>query len=231
MIDEVIAPGIGTLNEKPLHESLKRWYAEPGDLLETRVEGFVVDIVHGSLLVEIQTAHFGAIRRKLERLLPSNQIRLVYPIAQEKWITKSSLDGPGQPIRRKSPRRGSFASVFNELVSIPTIPLHPNFSLELLLIQEEEIRRYDGVRGWRKRGWVTHERRLVSVLDRRVLRSSADLAALLPATLPDEFTTADMAAGLKQPQRLAQRMAYCLRRIGCINAVGKRSNSVVYTRL
>ena len=37
--------GIGLLNEKPLHASLKQWYARPGDRFEVPVDGFVIDIV------------------------------------------------------------------------------------------------------------------------------------------------------------------------------------------
>jgi hypothetical protein len=57
----------------------------------------------------------------------------------------------------------------------------------LLLIQEEEVRRYDGVRGWRKGGWVTCERRLLKVLDRRTLISPADIAAFIPPTWLSRF--------------------------------------------
>ncbi len=35
--------GIGLLNEKPLHASLKEWYAQPGDQFEVPVDGFVID--------------------------------------------------------------------------------------------------------------------------------------------------------------------------------------------
>ena len=85
--------GIGLLNEKPLHASLKEWYAQPGDRFEVAVEGFVIDIVRDALLLEIQTRNFAAIRSKLTSLARSHQIRLIYPIAQEKWIVKLDEDG------------------------------------------------------------------------------------------------------------------------------------------
>jgi hypothetical protein len=50
--------------------------------------------------------------------------------------------------RRKSPKRGTPLQIFDELVSFPQLQLRPGFSLELLLIQEEEVRRFDGSRGW-----------------------------------------------------------------------------------
>jgi hypothetical protein len=83
---------IGTLNEKPLHEALKQWYAQPNDLFEQSIDGFVIDIVHGDLLIEIQTQSFTAIRRKLKKLLAHHQVRLVYPIPCEKWIPKQPLE-------------------------------------------------------------------------------------------------------------------------------------------
>jgi hypothetical protein len=137
---------IGTLNEKPLHEALKQWYAQPGDGQEVPVDGSVVDIVRGELLVEIQTCNFAAIRRKLEKLIVNHPVRLVYPIPCEKWILKLPYHDNAKTRRRKSPKRGAFEQVFDELVSFPGLLLNPNFSIELLLIQEE-VRRYEGTRG------------------------------------------------------------------------------------
>jgi len=220
---------INTLNEKHLHEALKLWYAQPGDRIEVEVDGSVIDIVRGDLLIEIQTRHFGAIKRKLEKLVAHHRLRLVYPIPSEKWIVR--LAGNGKLAgRRKSPKKDSYESIFNELVSIPKLLMHSNFSIELLLIQEEEVRVYDGVRGWRRQGWVTNERRLLKVVGQRRLETPADLCAFIPADLALPFTTADLAATLARPLWVAQRMVYCLRLMGCVVQVGKRSKSILYTR-
>lgn len=222
---------IGTLNEKPLHEALKQWYAQSNDKFEVSVDGFVVDIVRDDLLVEIQTRNFAAIRRKLEKLLAHHQVRLVYPIPYEKWIIKQPYGEDGPVSRRKSPRRGDFEHVFDELVSFPQLLMNPNFSLELLLIQEEEVRRYDATRAWRRRGWVTYERRLLGVVDQRVIMSPADMSAFIPPELVEPFTTSDLANTIGKSRRFAQKMVYCLRLMGCITLVGKRVNSVLYARL
>jgi hypothetical protein len=198
--------GISTLNEKPLHEALKKWYAQPGDQFETPVEGSVIDIVRGDLLIEIQTRSFAAIRRKLEKLTANHPVRLVYPIPGEKWIIKPVENNTDPVSRRRSPKRGSFVHVFEELVSLPALLTNPNFSLDLLLIQEEEVRSYDADRCWRRRGWVTHERRLLKVMDRLILQAPADLRAFIPSTLSEPFSTADLAAAIAQPRRLAQKM-------------------------
>ena len=71
---------IGTLNEGALHAQLKDWYSVDGDLFEHPVDGCVIDIVRGELLVEIQTGGFAPLRKKLDRLLGSHPVRLVAPI-------------------------------------------------------------------------------------------------------------------------------------------------------
>ncbi len=222
---------ISTLNEKPLHESLKSWYARPGDLFEVPVDDFIVDIVRDGLLVEIQTRNFSSIRRKLEQLVAHHSVRLVYPISSEKWTIRQSADADNPISRRRSPKRGSFEDVFQELVYLPRLLKNPNFSLELLLTHEEELRRFEGIRGWRRSGWVTDERRLLKVVEARVLHTPAEVSSFLPADLPGPFTASDLAAAIVKPLRLAQRMVYCLKHMGCLAPVGKRCNAVLYARI
>lgn len=223
------APGVGTLGEKPLHAAVKRWYAAPGDLVEQPVDGFVIDLVRGDQLIEIQTRGFSSMRRKLDVLLEQHPVTVVHPIAAQKWIVK--VDQNGEVLsRRRSPRRGTSTDVFAELVSLPDLVHHPGFTLELLLVNEEEVRRHDERRAWRRKGWVIAERRLVDIVDRVVIATAQDLGALLPDDLPPRFTTADLARALGRPRRLAQQMAYCLRRAGVIDVVGKTGNTVVYVR-
>ena len=221
--------GVGLLNEKPLHASLKAWYAQPGDRFEVGVDGSVIDIVRGELLVEIQTRGFSALKRKLEKLVVSHPVRLVFPIVIEKWVIRLS-DGVAEEGRRKSPKRGSILELFRELVSFPHLICHPNFSLEVLLIQEEDVRQQGLARNWRRRGWGTVERRLVQVVERRVFADPADLAALIPASLEEPFTSAGLANAVHQPRWLAQKMTYCLRSTGAISEAGKQGKATRYVR-
>jgi hypothetical protein len=217
--------GIGLLNEKPLHAALKEWCAQPGDRFEVAVDGYVIDIVRDGLLLEIQTANFASIKRKLTELVRTHRTRLIHPIALERWIVKR--DGGGVT-RRRSPRRGRVEDLFWQVVSFPRLFASPNFSLEVLLIREEEVRRRGGRRSWRRQGWTTEERRLLEVVDRRLFEEVADLRALLPDTLGESFTTEDMAGamGIKRP--LAQKMAYCLHQLRAIELLGKRRHSRLY---
>lgn len=218
--------GIGTLNEKPLHAALKAWYAQPGDRFEVPVDGFVIDLVRDDLLLEIQTGNFASIKSKLIALVRAHRTRLIYPIAQEKWI-RLAKDDRGEPSRRKSPRRGRVEDLFWEMVSFPQLLANRNFSLEVVLTREEEIRRYDGRRRWRRRGWVIEERRLLEVVDQRLFEDPADWRALLPEGL-GSFTTSDLAEAMGIRRALAQKMAYCLRQASVVEQIGRRGRAHLY---
>lgn len=220
-------PGIGLLNEKPLHASLKEWYALPGDQFEVPVDGFVIDIVRDGLLLEIQTGNFASIKSKLATLARSHQIRLIHPIAQEKWIVRLAKDDHRAATRRKSPRKGRVEDLFWNMVSIPRLILSRNLSLEVLMIREEEARRYAGRRQWRRRGWVTAERRLLEVVDRRVFDKPADWLALLPEGL-EPFTARDLAEKMGIRLELAQKMAYSLREAKLVRLIGRRGRANLY---
>ncbi len=77
---------IGELRERSLHAGLKSWYALPRDRIEVPLEGYVIDLVRRGTLIEIQTRGFGKLKRKLTRLTSTHRVRLVFPIAQRKWI-------------------------------------------------------------------------------------------------------------------------------------------------
>jgi hypothetical protein len=217
--------GIGLLNEKPLHASLKQWYARPGDRLEVKVDGFVIDIVRDDLLIEIQTGNFSSIKSKLIKLAHSHRVRLIYPIVQEKWIVRSATHNGKEVLRRKSPKKGRVEDVFEELVSIPQLLMNPNFSLEVLMIRGEEVRRYTKRRV--RRRWLIEGRRLLDVLDQRSFGQSADWLRFLPDGL-ELFTTSDLASRMNTGRELAQKVAYCLREARMIELIGKRGRANLY---
>jgi hypothetical protein len=216
------------LGESSLHAAIKTWYARPGDRLEVSIDGYFIDIQRGDLLVEIQTRNFAQIKHKLVKLLGNHPVRLVHPIAQEKWIIRLPSPGSSTTRRRKSPRRGRVEHLFNELIRFPELVNEPNFSIEVLLTREEEVLANDGLGSWRRKGWSITDRKLVAVIDRIPLESRDDFTQLLPDELPNPFTVADLSAQIPLPRRLAQKMAYCLRRMEVISLVGKRGNAYLY---
>lgn len=221
------APHIGTLGEHSLHADLKAWYAQPSDRLEVLVDGYVIDIVRGETLIEIQTGNFSAIRRKLERLLADHPLLLLYPIAGERWIVRETEAG-GFVSRRKSPKRGRVEDIFSELVRIPHLLTHPHLEVGALFTQEEQVLRDDGKGSWRRKRWSIHDRRLLAVTGQVIFEKPCDYLALLPADLPRPFTNQILAASLGLRLSLAQKMTYTLRKAGVLEQVGKRRNAHLF---
>jgi hypothetical protein len=203
---------------------LKAHYARPGDELEVPLDGFVIDIRRRDLLIEIQTSSFGSMGNKFDRLLGEHRMLLVHPIAADTYLQR-----PGkQP--RKSPKRGSLFDIFEELVSIPTLLDHPNLMLDVVLVSVTQLQRPDPRARRGRGGYRTTDRVLREVLEVRRFANTHDLAALLPASLPAEFTTADIAREGRVQRAVAQRMAFCFRALDVINEVGRTRAGVLYAR-
>jgi hypothetical protein len=215
------------MTEYSLHSEIKDWYMVSGDELEVKVEDFIVDILRGKLLIEIQTGNFSAIKKKLIQLLSNHQVRLVYPIAKLKWIAHVSRSGEFVR-RRKSPKKGKLTDLFYELVHTPSLIKDRNFSLEVLLIEEEEVRCNDGRGSWRRKGISVKDRKLLNVFDRVMFEVSQDFLEFLPEELDGYFTNKVLALKLKISVRLAQKITYCLRKMGTISIAGKKRNELLF---
>jgi hypothetical protein len=222
-----------TFREGSLHAALKaRYAASIADArVESAVDGFVVDVAGPNEVVEIQTGSFGSASRKLERLVASRRVVLVYPIPIEKWLVRVDADGRVLG-RRRSPKRGLALDLFDELVHIPGLVAHPDFRIELPLTREEEIRGPipDGARYRYPRTWRRLDRRLLDVTETRRLDTPGDLLCLLPVGLPEPFTTADIVVATGRSKRLAMRTVYCLERSGAIAPLPRRGRLVAYGR-
>ena len=216
------------MTEYSLHSEIKHWYKTPEDKLETKVDNFIIDVLRKKLLIEIQTRNFSTVKKKLTKLLhKSNQVRLVYPIAKLKWIVHVSPSGEFVR-RRRSPKKGKLIDLFYELVYTPSLIRDKNFSLEVLLIEEEEIRCNDGKGSWRRRGASVKDRKLLNVFDRFVFENSQDFLKFLPQELDGPFTNRLLALKLGTSITLAQKITYCLRKMGTISLTGKKRNQLVF---
>ncbi len=220
-------PHIGTLNEGSLHAALKQHYSQTGDQFEVPMEGFVIDIVRSAgqsdeLLIEIQTGAFGAMGNKMDRLLAERTMLLVHPIAVETILHK-----PGARPRR-SPKRGSIYSLFDELVSMPTLLDHPNLELEVVLVRVAKKQVFDAKARRGRGGFRTIDRSLEEILETRRFSTLEDLLQLLPSGLPEVFTTADLAQGKQMTRDAAQRLAYCFKAAGLIQQVNRTKAGIHY---
>ncbi|MHA1256582.1 MAG: hypothetical protein ACTSPS_13390 [Promethearchaeota archaeon] len=219
---------IGTLKEKSLHAELKQWLKMPGDKIESPIDGYIIDIVRGELLIEIQTQNFSAIRKKLEKLLINHRVRLIYPIVQNKWIIGLDRNGDQITKKRLSPKHGSYVNIFEELVRIPHIMLNSNLIIEALIVNVEETRLNDGKGSWRRKGWSIIDRRLVNLIDQKMFHGSMDYLTLIPKSLEFPFTNYELSKALQKSIRLARMMTYCLRKSDILKVIGKRGKAFLY---
>lgn len=192
--------------------------------------GYIVDVVKHDQLIEIQTAHFYAIKQKLYRLINNYPVKLVYPIAAIKWLIKLPQNEGEKLTRRKSPKKGKPIQIFNELVGLPKLIQSPNFSLDIVMVELEEVRKYSGERLWRNRGWTCIDRCLIRIVKTIPLHNPSDFLKLLPDNLPETFTTSDIAKCAEIPRWLAQKCAYSLSKMGTLTLAGKSGRSNLYTR-
>ena len=212
-ISPIIAPPIiGTLNEGSLHASLKQFIAQPGDEFEVPINGFVIDIVRekkqGKTLVEIQTASFASMKKKLSNLLHEFPMRIIYPVAVEVFLVKPDKKS------RKSPKKGDEFSIFEELVSIPEFISNPNLSFDAVYVTVRKIQKYDPSMRRNRGGYRTVNTELAEIHSVQNFQGLEDFLNLLPQGLPEVFTTSDLATLGNIPRQKAQQIAYCFRKAG-----------------
>jgi hypothetical protein len=217
------------MNEFCLHSEIKKAYSLPGDQFEVKLGSYVVDILRENLVIEVQTKNFSALKEKLEVLTEKHQVRLVYPLSEKKWITHVTKSHVVLNTR-KSPKKGRLTDLFRELVMIPYMIGEENFSLEVLLIDEEEIRCDDGKGSWRRRGVSIKDRKLLKVNDRILFQTKADYLKILPQGLNEVFTNRELAKLAKISVRTARQITYCLRKSEVIRLIGKNGNELVFQK-
>jgi hypothetical protein len=153
-------------------------------------------------VIEIQTGNFASIKRKVRDLSCRYHVTLIYPVAQERWILEVPRTLPGAIVRRKSPKSDAVDQLFEELVSFPDLLKCPNFSIEVVSTQEEQLRSYDKRRPGKRRAWRIVERKLLRVLERFLFDVPSDLWQLIPSSLPDAFETSQLASAVGRPRCL-----------------------------
>ena len=219
--------------ETSLHKQLKARYAASPAEQEVACDGYRIDAVCDGELVEIQHGSLAAIRDKISALLKKHRVTVVKPIIARKKLIKLKRPGGKVVGSRLSPKRGQLLDVFDELVYFTQVFPHKRLTLEVLLVEVEELR-FPGHGRRRRRGardFQIEDQRLLSVVETHRFRSLADLRNVLPRQLPDTFHTGDLAECLEIKRWTAQRIAYCLRETGAIKNVGKQGNALLYRQL
>ena len=231
--DAALGCGIGTLNERTLHATLKYWLQPDVALHEVAVGGCIADIFDGAHATEVQTGGCFPLQKKLRKLLSLNPVTVVIPLPHAKWVrwVDPQSGEVGDPHR--APRLGRLSEALPQLYWLERFwqeggAPHP-LTVRVLLLDIVEYRRQDGWGNAGKRGAHRLDRRPLKLCEDVTLTGFADAAALLP-DLPAEFTTPEF---VKLFGHRGVAMRYALRfleRGGLIFRAGTRGRAILYRR-
>ena len=219
--------GIGTLGEKSLHSTIKRYLSKDESTHEIKCGRYVADICAEGAIFEVQTRGFEHLRKKLEFFLPSYKVTVVHPIPAKKWVVKMNRHTGECGEKRKSPKKCGVFSVFPELYKIRQFVKHESFALRLLLLEVTDYRITSG--NPKDRG-ERFERMPSALLEDITLHTPKDYQALLPQSLPSPFTSKDLAKEAKIPLGEAQHALLVLTDIGAVERIGKQGNAYLYEK-
>jgi hypothetical protein len=222
--------GINLYAEYSLHAQLKQRLAAPGDRLEALVEGKVVDLVRANgELVEVQTGHLYKIVPKVLALAAAGRkVRVVHPIAAETCIRRLDPKTEELVSSRRSPKRGDFYGLFDELVKAPGLIAARNVSVEVLLVKIVETKVRDGSGSWWRKGDRRVDRELAELLSSRILRTRSDWLRLVPRSLAAPWSSASIGEALGIAPERARQILYCLARAGLVVEAGKEGRRKLY---
>ena len=203
-----------------------------GDSFRLRIaDGFIIDVVRDDIIIEIQTRRFSSIHDKLKKLVQTHEVRLIHPIITKKWVVYVDKETGKKDGKRKSPKTGKPIDLFKELIRIPVLVKHPNFSMILYMVQAEETRIRGEKKGWRGRGYKIQDRRIIGVDKVISLNHPGDYLRFLPDELGDPFTNKRLAEVAEIHPREAGWITYCLKKMGAIKEVGKEGRSLLFRRI
>lgn len=191
-----------TLNESDLHKSLKILYSETQEgITEVSRDGYIYDIVTNSNeIIEIQTKNLSKLLPKILNTIESGyNVKLVHPVVISKRIDLYSQNGT-LIYSRKSPKKGSLYTLFDELTGIYPVLLNPKFSLDVIEINmieerlklDEKVQSKNKQRRFRK-DWIKTNKKLDKILNIRTFKSKEDYLKLLPEGLNKNFCAKDLA--------------------------------------
>ncbi len=229
---EHIRMGIGTYGEKTVHSVLKNYFAPYEGCHEQKIGGFVADIVSEDGIIEIQTAGFDKLRKKLTSFLSVSRVKVVHPIPYNKWLITINPETGETGKKRKSPQKGSPYDIFPELYKIKMHIANENLSICVVMIDIDEYRQppeTDGVKRGRRKGYTRYDRIPLEMHEEIHMNCKYDWQYFIPSALSFcEFTSKDFAKNANISVSLAQITLNVLTEIGAVKRVGKSGGSILY---
>ena len=219
--------GIGTLSEKMLHAVLKHTYAPADSHTEIKLGKFVADVFDGERIIEIQTASFRNLERKLDAFLPLYPVTVVYPLPHLRYLIWIDPETGEASAPHKGRKVLQPIAALHELWQIARFLDHPGLTVELVLLDVDEYRFLNGWSKDRKSGSSRAERVPRSVFSTVTLRDKADYAALLP-DMEEPFTALDLQKKCALSGRQSYSAIHVLEALDVIAECGKKGRAAAY---
>ena len=219
---------IGVLKEKTLHAVLKLYMEDSaGNFQEQKVGSFVADLFNGEEICEIQTANFGALKKKLAYFLDLYPVTVVHPIPAQKllcWIDPES--GEISPAR-KSPLKKSFIHAIREIYRIRDFVGHPNLHFKLMLIKVQDYKLQNGYGKDRKKRAERYERIPICLIDELDIDTPEDFFKIIPR-LDGEFAIDALAKALRVDASYARMAINLMIKMDLAEICGKSGRKYIY---
>lgn len=220
---------VGLLAEKSMHAVLKDYFEPEHTFHEHKIAGFYADIFKDGHIIEIQTQHLCALKKKLDAFLPLYPVTVVHPVTATGYLVWMDPKTGDCAPKRKLPHKGCFFDAGRELLSLRDYIGHPNLEIRLLLIDTEEYRLQSGrTANGKRHGARRCEKYPLALQDELLLKTAKDFFALCPQSLPSPFTAAHFRKAAPTWAPIADALLVLLRRIGVIVPVGKKGNAFLY---
>lgn len=223
--------GIGTMGEKGIHSALKHYYEPDPDCHEISVGGFVADIVGENGIIEIQSASFYKLKEKLSIFLHAARVTVVWPcVVKKRIITVDPGTGEVKSVRR-SPKKVSEYRLLAELWGLGELLGHPRLSILVAQIEADEYRPAGQVRRRGRKGALNGVERIPTALvDELRFDCPEDFDRLIPDSLPERFTMAQLAASAGLSSIQTSGAIKALLQLGCIREDGMQGRSRAFVR-
>lgn len=215
---------IGTLNEKTIHNTLKCYYSDEVSH-EAKIGDFYADAAGENGIVEIQTANFLKLNKKLSKMLRACHVTVVYPF--EKVVHNFSInEQTGEIISSSTRSNNSYSKFFLELYRIKAFLTNPNLTICIAQLEINKKTYYKDNRRIRYKG-IPKEKVPVRYIKEIRLDDKNDYLQFIPDGLPEQFTKKELGKLCKATD--SSIMLEILEYVGAVKRVSKKGNSILFS--
>lgn len=188
---------IGIQKEKVLHKIIKYYLNDDPSYHEIKIGNNYVDVVNDGIIYEVQTQNFNLLRRKLDTLLKSNKVVIVYPACRIKQIY--SINEYGEYIKQaKSPKKGTPFQILVEMYKIRDYLTNPNLSFKVLYLDIDEYREVVPKKHYRSKGYIRYKQVPTNIVEEYDLKTQDDYINIFNSfNCPSTFTRNDFSKYFK----------------------------------